>query len=247
MSGFVPILVRELRAFWVTPLAWVLTFAFLVLQGTSFVLMLEHYNQFMNVSLAEGPVQGYFASLFVPVTLLLVCPALSMRTFAEERRSGTLEALMTAPVSATAVVLGKFLAAWLTYAGMWLPTLLYVIILRDTGVVDWGAVASSYLGIALIGAAYLSIGTLMSALTQSQLVAMILTTLVLFGVFILGIGEQVFEPGPLLDVCRYVSILGQLEDFSRGLVDSRRVVLDTSVVALVLFFCIRVVDSWRRE
>lgn len=247
MSGFLPILVRELRAFWVTPLAWVLTFAFLVLQGTSFVLMLEHYNQFMNVSLVEGPVQGYFASLFVPVTLLLVCPALSMRTFAEERRSGTLEVLMTAPVSAPSVVLGKFLAAWLTYAGMWLPTLLYVIILRDTGIVDWGVVASSYLGIGLIGAAYLAIGTLMSALTQSQLIAMILTTLVLFGVFILGIGEQVFEPGPLLDVCRYVSILGQLEDFSRGLVDSRRVVLDTSVVVLVLFLCIRVVDSWRRE
>lgn len=247
MNGLLPILTRELRAFWVTPLAWVLTFAFLVLQGTSFVLMLEHYNQFLNMSVAEGPVQGYFASLFVPVTLLLVCPALSMRTFAEERRSGTIEVLMTAPVSPVGVVLGKFLAAWLTYAGMWLPTVLYVIILRDTGVVDWGVVGSSYLGVALIGATYLAIGTLMSAVTQSQLVAMMLTTLVLFGLFILGIGEQVFEPGLVLDVCRYVSILSQLDDFSRGLVDSRRVVMDCSVVVLVLFLCVRVVDSWRRE
>jgi ABC-2 type transport system permease protein len=247
LNGLLPILTRELRAFWVTPLAWVLTFAFLVLQGTSFVLMLEHYNQFLNMSVAEGPVQGYFASLFVPVTLLLVCPALSMRTFAEERRSGTIEVLMTAPVSPVGVVLGKFLAAWLTYAGMWLPTVLYVIILRDTGVVDWGVVGSSYLGVALIGATYLAIGTLMSAVTQSQLVAMMLTTLVLFGLFILGIGEQVFEPGLVLDVCRYVSILSQLDDFSRGLVDSRRVVMDCSVVVLVLFLCVRVVDSWRRE
>jgi ABC-2 type transport system permease protein len=247
MTGFVPILVRELRAYWVTPLAWVLTFAFLVLQGTSFVLMIEHYNQFANVALAEGPLQGYFASLFVPVTLLLVCPALSMRTFAEERRSGTIEVLMTAPVSALAVVLGKYFAAWLTYAGMWLPTLLYVIILRDTGAVDWGVVGSSYLGIGLIGAAYLAIGTLMSAVTQSQLVALMLTTLVLFGLFILGIGEQVFEPGLVLDVCRYVSILSQLDDFSRGLIDSRRVLLDTSTTAFVLFLCVRVVDSWRRE
>lgn len=247
MNGLMPILWRELRAFWVTPLAWVLTFAFLVLQGTSFVLVISHYNQFVNMSLAEGPVQGYFASLFVPVTLLLVCPALSMRAFAEERRSGTLEVLMTAPVTATGVVLAKFLAAWFTYSGMWLPTLLYVVILRDTGVVDWGVVAASYLGVALIGAAYLAIGTLMSALTQSQLVAMMLTTLVLFGLFILGIGEQVFEPGLILDVCMYISVLSQLEDFSRGLIDSRRVVLDCSVVALVLFLCVRVVDSWRRE
>lgn len=247
MNGFLPIFMRELRAFWVTPLAWVLTFAFLVLQGISFVLMLEHYNTFVNVSVAEGPVQGYFASLFVPVTLLLVCPALSMRTFAEERRSGTLEVLMTAPVSPLGVVLGKFLAAWLTFVGMWMPTLLYVIILRDTGVVDWGVVSSSYLGVALIGAAYLAIGTLMSAVTQSQLVAMMLTTLVLFGLFILGIGEQVFEPGLVLDICRYVSILSQLEDFSHGLVDSRRLVLDASAVVFVLFLCVRVVDSWRRE
>jgi ABC-2 type transport system permease protein len=247
VNGFAPIFVRELRALWVTPLAWVLTFAFLVLQGTSFVLMIEHYNQFINASLSEGPIQGYFASLFVPVTLLLVCPALSMRTFAEERRSGTLEVLMTAPVSPLGVVLGKFMAAWCTYAGMWLPTFLYVIILRDTGVVDWGVVGASYFGIGLIGGTYIAIGTLMSALTQSQLVAMMLTTLVLFGLFIVGIGEQIFEPGPLLDICRHISILSQLDDFSRGLVDSRRVVLDVSAVGFVLFLCVRVVDSWRRE
>ena len=79
MTGFLPILERELRSYWVTPLAWILLCAFLLLQGVSFVLMLDQYNQFAGASLAEGPIQGYFASLFVPVTLLLVCPALSMR------------------------------------------------------------------------------------------------------------------------------------------------------------------------
>lgn len=247
MVGFFPILERELRSYWVTPLAWVLLFAFLLLQGVSFVLMLDHYNQFAGAAVAEGPIQGYFASLFVPVSLLIVCPALSMRAFAEERRSGTLEALLTAPVSPVGVVLGKYCAMWLTYCGMWLPTLLYVVILRDTGTVDWGVVGVSYAGIALIGGAYLAIGTLMSALTDSQLIALMLTTLILFGLFILGIGEQVFEPGVVLDLCRHVSILGQLEDFSRGLVDSRRVFFDGSVIALALFFCGRVVDSWRHE
>lgn len=247
MTGFWPVLLRELRSYWVTPLAWVLLFAFLVLQGVSFVIMLDHYNQFAGAAVAEGPIQGYFASLFVPVSLLIVCPALSMRTFAEERRSGTLEALLTAPVAPAGVVLGKYAALWLTYLGMWSPTLLYVVILRDTGTVDFGVVFVSYAGIALIGGAYLAIGTLMSALTDSQLIALMLTTLMLFGLFILGIGEQVFEPGLVLDVCRHVSILGQLEDFSRGLVDSRRVFFDVSVIGLSLFFCARVVDSWRYE
>lgn len=247
MNGFFPILERELRSYWVTPLAWILSCAFLLLQGVSFVLMLDQYNQFAGASLAEGPIQGYFASLFVPVTLLLVCPALSMRAFAEERRSGTLESLLTAPVSASGVVLAKFAAMWVTYAAMWVPTLLYVVILRETGAVDWNTVAVSYFGIGLIGATYLAIGTLMSALTDSQLIALMLTTLVLFGLFILGIGEQVFEPGLVLDVCRHVSILGQLEEFSRGLVDSRRVFFDASAIALALFFCTRVVDAWRYE
>ncbi len=245
MSGFFAVTRRELLSLWVSPLAWVLLFVFLTLQGTSFMLLVDHYSQHADVSLDHGPVQGYFASFFVPVSLLLICPALSMRSFAEERRSGTIETLMTAPVSAAAVVLAKFSATLLTYAAMWLPTTMYVVILRETGVVDWPVVAASYLGVLLIGASYLAVGTLMSALTKSQLIAMLLTTLTLFGLLILGIGERVFDPGWMLEICRHVSVISQLDDFSRGLIDSRRVVFDVSLVALSLFLCARVVDSWR--
>ncbi len=241
------VLRRELLSLWVTPLAWVLLFVFLTLQGTSFYLLVDHFSKFADGSMDHGPVQGYFASFFVPVSLLLVCPALSMRTFAEERRSGTIEVLLTAPVSSLSVVVGKYAATLLTYVAMWLPTLLYVVILRGTGVVDWPVVAASYLGVLLIGASYLAVGTLMSAMTKSQLIAMLLTTLALFGLFILGIGERVFDPGPLLEVCRHVSMLGQLEDFSKGVVDTRRLVFDLSLVWLPLFLCVRVVDSWRLD
>lgn len=245
MSGLPAVFRRELLALWVTPQAWVLLFVFLTLQGTSFYLMLDHYSRFTNLSISGGPIQGYFASLFVPVSLLLVCPALSMRLLSEERRLGTIETLLTTPVTAAAVVLGKYLATVATYALIWLPTLLYVFILRDTGAVDGAVVAASYLGVLLVGAFFLGIGTLMSALTQSQLSAMMLTTLALFGLFILGIGEQVFEPGLLLDICRHVSIMSQLEDFSRGVVDLRRVVYDLGLTVLSLFVATRVVDSWR--
>jgi ABC-2 type transport system permease protein len=168
-----------------------------------------------------------------------------MRLLAEERRSGTIEALMTTPVTASAVVLGKYTATLLTYALIWVPTLLYVFILRDTGAVAGSVVFSSYLGLLLVGGFFLALGTLMSALTKSQMIAMLLTTLSLFGLFILGIGEQVFEPGLLLDICGHVSILSQLQDFSKGVIDLRRVVFDLSVLGLSLFVAVRVVDSWR--
>lgn len=241
------VLRRELLGLWVTPLAWGLSFVFLTLQGISFTLMVDHYNKFSDPSLDSGPIQGYFTSLFVPVSLLLICPALSMRQFAEERRSGTIEMLFTAPVSPVSLVLGKYTATLLTYLLMWAPTVLYVLILRDTGTVDVRIVASSYLGVALLGASYLAVGTLTSALAKSQLLAMLSCTLVLFGLFILGIGERVFDPGPLLDLCRHVSALSQLEDFAHGLIDSRRVLFDASVIALTLFLTTRVIDSWRWE
>jgi len=246
MNGLVAIYRREMLALWVTPLAWVLLFIFLLIQGLSFNQILLHFASFSNVSIDQGPVQAYFGqSLFLVLSLFLVCPALTMRLFAEERRSGTIEALLTAPVSATSVVLAKYLATFSTFFLMWAPTVLYIVILRDTGAVDWWVVLSSYVGVLGIGAGYLAIGTLMSAVTRSQLVAMMLSALVIFGLFTLGIGERIFEPGPLHDLCAHVSVLSQVDDFSKGIVDLRRLVFDGTLVALPLFVAVRVVDSWR--
>jgi ABC-2 type transport system permease protein len=245
--GFWAVLKRELLSLWVTPLAWVLLFAFLMLQGTSFFLLVDHFSKFSNPGIDAGPVQAYFSSLFIPVTLLILCPALTMRLFAEERRSGTIELLLTAPVSASSVVWGKYVATLITYALIWCPTVLYIFILRNTGNVEWPVVASSYLGLLLIGSCYLAVGTLASALTKSQIVALMLTVLCLFGLFILGIGERVFDPGLALEICRHVSILSQLEDFSKGVVDSRRIFFDMSLGLLALLVCIRTVDGWRLE
>jgi ABC-2 type transport system permease protein len=244
MTGLYAIYRREMLALWVTPLAWVLSFAFLLLQGVSFYIVVDHYTHFTSLSVS-GPVETYFSSLFMPFTLLLVCPALTMGTFAEERRSGTIEGLLTAPVSASSVVLAKYLAVLSTYVLLWLPTLLYVVIVRNVADIDWGVITSSYAGLFCIGAAYLAIGVLMSTLAKSQLLSLMLTTLVLFGLFILGVGERVFDPGTLQSLCAHVSVLSQLEDFARGVIDLRRLVFDSSVVSLCLFLARRVVDSWR--
>jgi len=244
MTGFWAVYRREMLSLWVTPLAWVLSFAFLLLQGVAFYIVVDHYTHFTTMSM-EGPVESYFASLFMPFSLLLLCPALSMGSFAEERKSGTLESLLTAPVTARAVVHAKYLAALTTYVLLWLPTLLYVVIVRNVAVIDWPVVLSSYAGLFCIGAAYLAVGVLMSAMARSQLLALMLATLVQFGLFILGVGERVFDPGPLQAICAHVSVLSQLEDFARGVIDLRRLVFDSSLVSLCLFLTRRVVDSWR--
>jgi ABC-2 type transport system permease protein len=248
MSGFWAILRREMLSLWVTPLAWVLLGVFLILQGGIFYSIVAHFASFSDLSVDEGPLGAYFGqnSIFLLMTLLLVCPALSMRLLAEERRSGTIEALMTAPVGSAGVVLGKYVAALLTYVLIWVPTLLYVVILRKTGNVDWLVMLSSYLGLFLVGAQYLAIGTLASSLTKSQFVALLVTVLIQFGLFVLGIGEYIFDPGVFHDVCSYVSLAGHMEDFSKGIVDTRRLLYDTSLAVFCLFLTVRVVDSWRR-
>lgn len=246
MSGTLPIFRRELLSLWVTPLAWVLLVVFLLIQGLSFYSIVVHVSSMTSASIDSGPVQAYFGqSIFLLVSLLLVCPALTMRVFAEERRSGTIEALLTAPVTPTGVVLGKYLATLVTYVAMWLPTLLFILILRNTGQIDWRVVGSSYLGVLGVGAGYLAVGTLMSAMTRSQLTAFVLTMLVIFGLFILGIGEYVFDAGLLRDVSAHVSVLSQMDEMAKGIVDLRRLVFDGSLVALPLFVTVRVVDSWR--
>ncbi|MBN2192037.1 MAG: ABC transporter permease [Polyangiaceae bacterium] len=246
MSGLFPIFRREMLSLWVTPLAWVLVTVFLLLQGISYALVVRHLAAAPAVSVDAGPVQAYFGqSVFLIISLLLLCPGLTMRVFAEERRSGTIESLLTAPVTPAAVVLGKYLAVLVTYALMWAPTVLYVVILRNTGGIDWHVVGTCYLGVLAIGAGYLALGVLMSSLTRSQLVAFLLTVAIEFGLFIFGIGEYIFDPGFWLDLSTHVSVFSQMDELSKGIVDLRRLTFDGSLIALPLFVTARVVDSWR--
>ncbi len=246
MNGLFAVYRREMLSMWVTPLAWVLLVVFLLVQGLSFYTIVVHISKVASASMDNGPVQAYFGqSIFLLVSLLLVCPALSMRSFAEERRSGTIEGLLTAPVTATGVVLGKFFAMLTTYVALWAPTVLYIVILRDTGQIDWAVVGSSYLGVVAIGASYLAIGTLMSAMTKSQLLAFLLTMMAQFGFFILGIGEYIFEPGVVHAISSHVSVLTQMDEMSKGIIDLRRLVFDASLIVVPLFVTVRVVDSWR--
>jgi ABC-2 type transport system permease protein len=153
---------------------------------------------------------------------------------------------MTAPVSSAAVVLAKYAAVLTTYVAMWLPTVLYLVILGRTGTLDRHQAASAYLGVLLVGGGYLALGLCASALTRSQFLAMIWTALVLLILFTLGVGEFVTRDGTLMhDVCAHVSVWAHMNDFASGIVDSRRIVFYGSMVLLPLFVATRAVDAWR--
>ena len=246
MRGFWPIFKRELFALFVTPLAWVLITAFLLVQGFHFFLIVSHYAGQADLSSDGGPVQAFFGqTILLYLPLLFVCPLLTMRLFAEERRSGTIEALLTAPVGTAGVVLAKYGAALVTYLAMWAPTVIYIFLIGQSGEVDWRVVGASYLAVALVGAGYLAIGTLTSALTKSQLTAAVLSAMALIGLFTFGIGEFIFPDGPMHEVCAYVSPWTQMNDFSKGIVDLRRLTFDATLILLPLFVTVRAVEAWR--
>ncbi len=244
-----PLFLRELQSLWVTPLAWVLLVSFLFLQGGIFYTVTLHFSQMSDVAPDASPLAAYYgqSSLLLTFTLLLLCPALTMRTLAEERKTGSIELLLSAPIGSSAIVLAKYLATLATFCMIWLPTLLYPAMLREAMHVDWQVVAVSYAGIAMVGASYLALGVLASALAKSQLVALLLTLSIQFGLFVLGIGEYVFDPGFLRDLSAHLSLTTLLDETAVGLVDSRRLVLHGSVTAWALFVAIQLVESWREE
>jgi ABC-2 type transport system permease protein len=247
MRGFLPILKREVFTFFVTPLAWVLICVFLLVQGMHFYLLVDHFSNQAEVISDQTPLQAFFGNtVLLYLVLFLLVPPITMRLFAEERRSGTIESLLTTPVSPAAVVLAKYVSALVTYVSMWAPTVLYLVILNRTGAIDWHVAFSAYLGVFSVGAGYLSLGLLMSALTKSQFLALILTAMCIMGLFILGVGEFVTHEGQTIhDVCAHVSVWAHMNDFGSGIIDSRGLVFYGSIVALSLFCTTRVVDSWR--
>lgn len=247
MTGFLALLKRELFALFVTPLAWVLIVVFLVIQGLHFFLLVEHFALSPEIGGDESPVTAFFGNtVILYLVLFLLIPPLTMRLFAEERRAGTIEGLLTAPISASAIVLAKYASALIAYVAMWLPTVLYIVIFARAGAVDVHAVCASYLGVLLVGAGYLAVGLLASAATNSQFIALVVTALAMLLLFILGIGEFVTKPeGVAHAFCSYVSVWSHMNEFANGIVDSRRIVFYLTLTALPLYVTVRVVSAMR--
>jgi len=246
MTAFCATFRREFASLWFTPLAWILLFALVVLQGAMLVSIVANYAAATEPSLDVGPLQAFYGqSALVPLTYLFLCPALTMRSFAEERRSGTIENLLSAPIHVPAIVLGKFAAALVTFALLWLPSVSYPLILRRVADIDWHSVATSYLGIYGLGAGFLAIGIFCSVVARGQFIALVLTTGVLLLFLFLGAAQYAVDDGWLRLLCDQVAIPSQLAEMSQGIISLRRVAFDATLVVLPLFLSTRIVGSWR--
>ena len=240
MRALVAIVKREFLSYFVSPLAYVILTAFLLVSGSVFVLLVNALNAPETPSTAMMSL--YFTNVFQWIFLMIVSSVISMRLLSEERKTGSIESLLTAPVSEATVVVGKFIGGWSFFLFLFLPTLVYPLLLSRYGRFDIGPVAAGYLGIALVGALFLAAGTFASALTKNQIVAAIVAFAIILGSFLIGIFRDLLPSANLRDALSYLNILDQMDDFSRGIVDTRRLVYVGSTVVFFLFLATRALE-----
>jgi ABC-2 type transport system permease protein len=226
---------REFRSYFESPLAYVVICLSFLALGLMFFLYRGGFFQIDRASLS-------LMFEYAPAGLaLLVVPVVTMRLLAEERRSGTLEMLITLPVKDSDVILGKYFGALGLVLVLVLATLIYPIAMFkwpwSLGPLDMGPVLSGYLGLILFSAAAVALGLLFSSITQSQAISFFVTFLVLFALWFLGtVGDTM--GGTAGSVIQYISFQSRMEGFSRGLINTRDVIyfLSITVVALVIAF-----------
>lgn len=229
---------RELNAYFLSPMAYVVLTVFLVLSGIFF------WRDIADPRGAEASMRFVFYPLgFI---LMLICPMITMRLLAEEVRSGTIEPLMTAPVTDFQVVLSKFLGATGFYICLLVPTVAYAGVLRYFSTPDWGPILSGYLGIVLLGCLLVSLGLFISSLTKNQIVAGIASFVSIFILWALGYFAQVAGE-QLKPVLEYLGIFEHLDNFAMGNIDTKDIIYYLSLTVFFLFLTVRVVETrkWR--
>ncbi len=238
---------KELKHFLTTPFGWVVLAFIMLLQGFSLTSVLEQYEK------APVQVNMLYSCLSTPIFwfyFIFIFPLITMKQFAEEERSGTLESLMTAPVTTWQVVFSKYLSSYTFYAILWIPVLLHIKVFTwvtgSPAPVTTPEMLGSFGILLLIGSFFIAVGIFASALTSSQIIAAIITFgLLVFLIFmglIPSIAGDSFQGAPLF---HYISVHEHLSYFSRGLVDLRPIAFYLSMSVLTLLFTHHLVDYRR--
>lgn len=237
MSNHVLVFCRkELKSFFDSPVAYIVLTIFLLISGWFFFSDLFLVNQ--------ASLRNLFG--IVPFIFMFFVPAVTMRLISEEKRSGTIELLVTLPVKDYEIILGKFLAGLGLIVVAVLLTLVYTLTLSGLGDLDSGSVAAGYLGLIFLGATYLSIGIFTSSLTHNQIVAFITSFAIIFALFMLD-KVLIFVPNFLASFFEYLSVDYHFSNISRGVIDSRDVIYYLSFIFFFLFLAVRSLESrkWR--
>ncbi|MFL5393735.1 MAG: ABC transporter permease [Myxococcales bacterium] len=259
MKNAIAIAKKELNIYFATPIAYVMFTLFVVIGSYFFLRLLGAYEQasLMYMRFQGGEManrlnfqDAIFRNLFgnLGVILIFIIPFLTMRLVAEEKRQKTMELLYTTPVTPGQIVWGKYLAAILILVCTLALTLLYPLLVqlvaRDQSGVEWRSVFLGYLGLFLLGAAYTALGLFISSLTESQVVAALITFVVLLMTWIIGWTAAETE-GTTREVVTYLSSVSHLDSFSRGTLDLKDLVYFVSICALGLFATHRAIEAHR--
>lgn len=236
MSKILAIAGRELRTYFTSPLAYVVAAFFVVVSGYLFSLILYHTKQ--------ASLTPLFSNL--TVMFLLITPALTMRLLADERRTGTIELLMTSPITDRELVIGKYLSAVLFLAFLLGLTLVYPLILAFLGKPDWATIWTGYLGTFLLGASFMAIGVFASSVTANMIIAAMITFALSLVCWLLPSAGQMFG-GAANDVMTYMSVINHQENLGRGVIDTSDLIFYASFILAFLFLTIRSVETyhWR--
>ncbi|HTD65533.1 MAG TPA: ABC transporter permease, partial [Candidatus Limnocylindria bacterium] len=221
--------------------------AVVFLCGLSFTIVLRG----LNAGETDKPITELFYPFFLWLILLLASPVITMRSFAQEKYSGTFETLMTTPVSDLQVVLAKFSGAMFFYLLMWSPLLACIFVVRhftnEPTLVDPGTLGSTLVGITLLGALYVSLGCFASSLSRSQIIAAMIAVALGVSLYLLSFLSYALEgqTGWLAKIFSHVSLNEHMQDFARGVIDTRPVIFYLSLTVLFLFLTLKSVESRR--
>jgi len=245
MKNVLTLFRRELFAYFYSPIAYICMAISLAVCGLIYAVILSELAN--PLAPPQASAMEFFFGPVLFLWVLPICPALTMRLFAEERRSGTIEILMTAPLTEWQAVTAKFLGAFAFYGILWAPTLIYVLILSRLADPDPGPIITGYIGAMLVGSLFVSVGTLTSSFTQNQIVAYIMALVINLTLMIAGIFTAATENPKLRGLIGYVNIFEHLQNFSRGIIETKNLVYYISLTIFMLFLTVRVVESrkWR--
>lgn len=246
MNAVLALAKKELRGYFLSPVAYAVLTAFLLLNGFLFSLILRALSQ--PGAAAPSPLSLFFGgTIFFWIFLIVTVPVITMRLGSEEFKSGTLETLLTAPVSDLEVVLGKFFGAVGLFAALWLPTLLYGWALSRYARVDWGPVATGYLGVLAAGLFFVAAGLFTSFLSKNQMVAAVLAFALLLLLLLLSLVSYLVTDPLWKEVFAYLDLYAAMQNFAKGLVDSRALTYCLSGAAFFLALAQKALETrrWR--
>jgi ABC-2 type transport system permease protein len=248
-----PIWKKEMRLYFTSPVAYVIIAVFLLLAGYFFYSIFSFFTMAsmqaaMNpqmgrdLNVTDSVVRPLFSN--VSVILLLLVPLITMRLFAEERRAGTIELLLTYPVRDGAVLIGKYLAALSLYVLMLALTLAYPLMLFYFARVEWGPILTGYVGLLLLGAAFIAVGIFASSLTENQIIASMTTFGILLIFWVIGWSAD-FAGGTWRTVLTHLSLIEHFDSFGKGVFDTRDVLYYVNFTIVALFLTQRSLEFRR--